>query len=163
MSALLIVPMESAHVEAAAALGRMCFSLPWSEAGFAAEIASERCVCLSALAEGQLAGFLCGGTVLDEAEVELLAVSPSFRRQGVASALLTRFLEACRERGIAVVHLEVRASNFGAAALYERFGFVRDGLRKNYYRRPPEDALLYSLRFGYSQRSPKGANLRLWG
>ncbi len=146
MSDLRIVPMESAHVEAAAELGRMCFSLPWSEAGFAAEIARERCICLSALAEGQLVGFLCGGTVLDEAEVELLAVAPSFRRRGAASAMLGRFLEACRERGIAAVHLEVRASNLGAAALYERFGFVRDGLRRNYYRRPPEDALLYSLR-----------------
>jgi len=155
MSALRIVPMESAHVEAAAELGRICFSLPWSEAGFAAEIASERCVCLTALAGGELAGFICGGTVLDEAEVELLAVSPPFRRQGAASALLSRFLEACRERKIAVVHLEVRASNAGAAALYERFGFVRDGVRKNYYRRPAEDAILYSLGMGGGLLPPK--------
>lgn len=138
--------MSREQLPAVAELGRQCFTLPWSEEGYRSLLDSPRAVCLTARAGDCLAGFLCGSALLDEAELELLAVSQDFRRQGIGSRLAEEFLSQCRLRGVELVRLEVRASNLSAARLYERLGFEQEGLRKNYYRRPPEDALLYLLR-----------------
>jgi len=69
-----------------------------------------------------------------------IAVDPAQRRQGVATALLEQMLErAGRE---ASYTLEVRPSNEGAIALYERFGFRTAGTRKRYYSDTGEDAMI---------------------
>lgn len=140
-----IALMKEEDVPAVAALSKRCFSLPWTEDGYRLEMRKPGSICLSAWVEEALAGFLCASSVLDEAELCLIATVPELRRQGIAGALMEPFLTLCREREIAVVHLEVRASNTAAAALYRRYGFQQDGLRKGYYRLPSEDAVLYSL------------------
>lgn len=145
-------PMEPACLPQVAELGRGCFTLPWSEAGYRSLLESSRGVCLTAWAGTELAGFLCGSVLLDEGELELLAVAEPFRRQGAARALTRSFLSQCASRGAELIRLEVRASNAGAARLYESLGFRQTGIRKNYYRLPPEDALLYIA--DLSQREP---------
>jgi [ribosomal protein S18]-alanine N-acetyltransferase len=71
--------------------------------------------------------------VLDEAEVHTIAVDPDHRRRGVGGVLLAGLLEALAAREVATVHLEVRADNDAALALYAAHGFVRVGLRPAYY------------------------------
>lgn len=90
-------------------------------------------------------GVLLARVVVDEAEILLLAVEPQARRRGIARLLLEAGLTAANGRGARSVFLEVAAGNTGAAALYEREGFVRSGRRPGYYRRPgqpPDDAIL---------------------
>ena len=74
-----------------------------------------------------------------------LAVLPEARRGGVGSALLREGLRILRERGCDSVFLEVRESNTAARALYTAFGFLPCGVRRHYYRNPPENACLYKL------------------
>lgn len=140
-----IVPMAQEHLASVEAIGRACFSLPWCVEGYWRELQKEGSICLAALEGEQVAGFLCAATVLDEGDIELVAVQPGQRRKGVARALLEELCCRCRERGIVCLHLEVRASNQAAIRLYESGGFSKDGCRKDYYRLPKEDALLYSL------------------
>jgi len=93
----------------------------------------------------ELRGFLIAGGVGDEWEIESLVVDPLFRRQGLGSCLVSDFMNAAREQGIRNVLLEVRESNEPARRLYEKIGFSIEGRRKDYYRNPNEDAILYRL------------------
>jgi len=71
-----------------------------------------------------------------------MAVHPKFRENGVGSILLTSLIDRCKDWGCNSLTLEVRSSNNAAKALYKKFGFLEEGLRKNYYRDNEEDALI---------------------
>lgn len=83
--------------------------------------------------DGTDAGFALARSVLDEAELLLLATRPSARRRGVAGALLRAVIDEARNRNVGRIHLEVRAGN-EAVQLYRREGFEKIGERPNYYR-----------------------------
>lgn len=89
----------------------------------------------------ELAGFLIGRLVRDQAEVLNLAVSRSRRREGVASELLQAALAEFRSAGAESVYLEVRESNAVGIAFYSKHGFAAVGRRKDYYRDPVETAV----------------------
>jgi ribosomal-protein-alanine acetyltransferase len=91
--------------------------------------------------DGQIGGFLLGRLAADQAELLNLAVLASQRRQGAGTALLAKAIQEWRPRGAKSVYLEVRESNTGAIAFYEKHGFAKTGLRKGYYRAPDESAL----------------------
>lgn len=94
---------------------------------------------------GSFAGILIGRVAADEFEVLNLAVAKARRRRGVATQLVEVALEDARIAGAREAYLEVRASNQGGIALYERLGFRVCGRRSNYYRDPIEDAILLVL------------------
>jgi ribosomal-protein-alanine N-acetyltransferase len=94
--------------------------------------------------ERHLVGFLVARRMADEMEILNLAVEEALRRRGVASSLLEAALAFGRVRGARRVFLEVRASNAGAIAFYERQGFALAGRRPGYYADPPEHALVLS-------------------
>lgn len=95
---------------------------------------------------GQVAGFVVYSRVLDEGSIHNVAVHPRLQRQGRGAILLSAALERLRAEGARRCQLELRASNAAARALYQAFGFVPDGERRNYYPRAGgrEDALLMS-------------------
>ncbi|MEE3457869.1 MAG: ribosomal protein S18-alanine N-acetyltransferase [Lachnospiraceae bacterium] len=80
-----------------------------------------------------------------EADILNITVRPEARRQGIATKLLGKIGELAEPRGVTVIHLEVRESNTPARTLYEKLGFTVDGIRKNYYERPRENAVLMTL------------------
>lgn len=92
-------------------------------------------------ADGQTRGFLVGRLAADQAELLNVAITSADRRHGAGTALLAKALEGWRFQGAKSVYLEVRESNTGAIAFYEKQGFARTGLRKGYYRSPDEAAL----------------------
>ena len=138
----MVTKMEPQHVPQVAALERLCFSDPWSEASVASELDNELSLWLVALEGERVAGYVGSQTVLGETDMMNLAVHPAFRRQGTAEALVTALVEALKGRGSQCLTLEVRDSNAPARALYEKLGFCQVGVRKNYYRNPKEDALI---------------------
>ena len=75
----------------------------------------------------------------DEAEMIKVAVAPSHQRQGAGARLIEKALGILADQGINKVALEVRASNRGARALYQKLGFAQVGLRIKYYQHPVED------------------------
>ena len=80
-----------------------------------------------------------------EADILNITVRPEARRQGIATQLLGKIGELAEPRGVTVIHLEVRESNTPARTLYGKLGFTVDGIRKNYYERPRENAVLMTL------------------
>ena len=143
-----IVPMTAAHLPQVAALENICFPAdPWSEALFREALDNPSAAILLAQGEGgALLGYAVLSTVLDEGNLDNIAVAPDCRRRGVADALLSALTAFGRAR-LACLMLEVRASNGPAIALYEKHGFQAVGRRKNYYTAPREDAVLMTLEF----------------
>src|SRR5262245_7593039 len=92
--------------------------------------------------DGRVVGFCSFWRVLDELHINNLAVLPDFRRRGAATALLAYVLSKGQALGARRATLEVRRSNDPARLLYERFGFTVAGLRRAYYSKPVEDALV---------------------
>jgi ribosomal-protein-alanine acetyltransferase len=93
--------------------------------------------------ESPLIAFLIANHVGAEWELENVVVEPASRRKGVGTKLVDDLLARARAALSEVVFLEVRESNQAARALYVKRGFELAGRRKGYYRKPPEDAILY--------------------
>lgn len=144
-----IVPMTAAHLPAVAALEKACFPAdPWSEGLFRDALDNPNTAILLAEGEdGAVLGYAVLSTVLDQGNLDNIAVARPARRNGVADALLSALAGFGREH-LACLMLEVRASNAPAIALYEKHGFAAAGRRKNYYDAPREDAILMTLEFG---------------
>jgi ribosomal-protein-alanine N-acetyltransferase len=92
----------------------------------------------------RVAGFCAFWLVLDQAHINNLAVLPELRGQGLGTQLLEAVIVEAAHLGAGLLTLEVRESNMPALRLYARSGFRRDGVRKNYYTNPVEDALILS-------------------
>ena len=124
-----------------------CFSSPWKESSFRDSLKNSNTVWrFFLIKDGDLpVGY--GGlySVIDEAFVTNIAVMPDFRRKGVASVILKNIISYCRKSNIKKIMLEVRVSNNAAVSLYRKFGFAVDGVSKNHYSAPAEDAFLMSL------------------
>ncbi len=101
---------------------------------------------LVAEASGErIVGYVVALDAADEGEILNLAVAPAMRRTGLGRALVHEILEVLSDRGVRQVYLEVRESNAPARALYAAHGFKEVGRRKQYYRRPVEDAIVLRL------------------
>ena len=122
------------------AIERRAFTTPWSLAMFVLELSKPSGVCLAAVVETELAGYLVCSRYDMVWHVMNVAVDPDRRRRGIATALIAALLERIGDD--AQVTLEVRRSNTGALALYERFGFRSAGVRPRYYADNGEDAVI---------------------
>lgn len=111
---------------------RQSNSHPWTERNFQDAFTSGN-LCLVAREHGQVCAFAIARMLLDEAELLLIAVTPSERRQGVAALLWNELSQRLATSGARLVHLEVRASNHVARSFYQSRGFAPVGVRKNYY------------------------------
>ena len=120
---------------------RRAFPTPWSLAMFVLELSKPAGVCLAAVdAEDRLVGYLVCSRFEDAWHLMNIAVDPERRRHGIGTGLLNELLAAVGPD--AQLTLEVRTSNAGAIALYERFGFRSEGVRRRYYQDNGEDALI---------------------
>jgi ribosomal protein S18 acetylase RimI-like enzyme len=127
------------EVPALAALVELVRVPGWSRDSLAGSLVDPASLALVARAPDPV-GFALARGAAQELEVLLVVVAPHARRRGIGRALVAALLAAA---GAQRAHLEVRASNRGAIALYERAGFVASGLRKRYYA-DAEDALTMS-------------------
>ena len=94
---------------------------------------------------GGVAAYCMFSAVLDEASLDRIAVRADMRRCGAAQMLIDNMINTCRDRGTAVINLEVRERNAAARGLYEKNGFNKVGVRKRYYADNGENAVLYTL------------------
>ncbi len=125
---------------------KLSYTNPWSKASFMYEITENPLATYLVAREGdKVIGYGGIWIVLDEAHITTLAVHPAYRRNGVGKSLLNALLDVAKNRKVRNIILEVRASNFPAQNLYQKFGFKPIGIRKKYYSRPEEDAIVMSL------------------
>lgn len=144
-----IVPMTAAHLDQVEEIEKSCFPDPWSRQIFADTLLDLQTTNLVAQTpDGTVLGYISFTAILDEADLNNLAVRPDCRRQGVASALLEALRRYGRARNLARLFLEVRPSNKNALMLYQKFGYTEVGRRKNYYLSPREDAIIMRSELG---------------
>lgn len=164
--------LTSADVEAVTAIERASFPAPWSEELFRCELGRTDRIWLVAAQKRAVLGYVGAALVGDEAHILNLAVEPTYRRRGLASALMRAIYERLIAEGVVRVTLEVRTSNAGAISLYESADLTRAGVRPKYYPETGEDAVIMwsgDLTAGSSQQrleslSAKGAEaLRMFG
>lgn len=137
-----ITAMKTEDIPAVTELEKQCFSQPWSAQVLEAELQNPNSIFLVAKQDEQLAGYVGMHRVLDEGYLFNVAADSSFRRQGVASALMKRLLDYAKETRLGFLTLEVREGNCPAIALYQKLGFGEVGRRKQFYANPVEDAVL---------------------
>src|SRR5262245_56028947 len=132
------------QIDAVLKIEEASFTNPWTRVMYLAELenAGVSYCFLAKAQDGTAVGFCSFWRVLDELHINNLAVLPEFRRQGVAMTLLTYVLRQGQALGARRATLEVRRSNDPARLLYERFGFSVAGIRRAYYTKPVEDALV---------------------
>jgi [ribosomal protein S18]-alanine N-acetyltransferase len=123
------------------AIERRAFPTPWSLAMFVLELSKPSGICLAALIEERLVGYLVCSRYDTVWHLMNVAVDDRLRRQGIATTLLERLFELA-DKPSEQYTLEVRTSNEDAIRLYERFGFRTAGRRRAYYHDNREDALI---------------------
>lgn len=138
----MIRPMRMSDIQGVAALEQRCFSVPWSEHSLRESLDNPDYLFLVADEDGYTAGY--GGMLLvaDEGDITNIAVDESYRGRGIATKLTERLLEEGRKRGVREFTLEVRVGNKAAVHVYEKLGFVSEGVRRHFYEKPVEDALI---------------------
>ena len=129
-------------VEGVLDIERVSFTTPWPASAFGLAVAAPEVLFLGAFDRQSLVGYIVAApTGRDGVLIANLAIEPAWRRRGAASALIEAVLDWSAVRGASFCRLDVRRSNETAIALYRRFGFETDGIEKNYYSHPREDAL----------------------
>ena len=137
-----IMPMAVKHIDDIAALEQECFSTPWSKQSLEEELTNEAAHFLTAVFDGRVIGYLGILEISGESDITNVAVSPAYRRLGVADKLLDTAVTEAKTRGDEWITLEVRESNKAAQALYQKHGFAPIGERISFYTKPVENAVL---------------------
>lgn len=139
-----IRPMEDRDISTVEQIEKSIFSFPWSAKSFADAANTPENVYLVCECTGEIAGYCGMWTVLGEGNITNIAVSPAYRRSGVAEALLKELERRARLKDVTIFFLEVRQSNEAAKRLYEKLGYSPIGVRKRFYEKPVEDAIVMS-------------------
>ena len=139
---LRIIPFEEKYIEAVCEIENVSLSDPWSKSAFCDFSDPIYAIYLALDSENTFCGYIVASFISPECEILNLAVSPAFRRKGVADSLLGFLFAEAKKRDCDTVLLDVRASNEPAISLYEKHGFYKVGVRKGYYTLPREDAVL---------------------
>lgn len=140
--------MRREDVAEVAELEKKIFPDAWSENAILETWKQRQTMLLIALEDRKIIGYLILYFVLEDGEIARIAVADEYRRKGVAGKMLRELALLCRENGVNRLMLDVRESNEPAKAFYARQGFEVDGIRKDYYTNPVENAVLMSVPLG---------------
>ena len=136
--------LTAAYLGEVAELEAVCFADPWSEKALQLLVddGAYGAVCL---VNGRVVAY--GGVLWApfEGQITNIATHPDARRQGMGAAILEHLIGEAKARCCEQLSLEARVSNLPAIALYERYGFVKMGLRRGFYKHPTEDAYVMCL------------------
>lgn len=134
---------EEGDVHEVAELDKLCFAMPWSEESFRQEFTeNERALYIVAEIGGRIVGYAGMWVILDEGHITNVCVHPDYRKRHIGEGILRVLIAAGAQVGVERTTLEVRKSNAPAIALYEKLGFVQEGVRKGYYENNNEDAII---------------------
>lgn len=140
---------ESSDLDDIYELDVQTFAMPWSKEALSYDILeNDNAFVIVAEYEGEFAGYADIWTVLDEADLNSIAVRVDFRRKGIGDAIMLTMTEMLSANGVATINLEVRVSNMSAIKLYKKYGFNECGVRPGYYLDNGEDALIMKRETG---------------
>ena len=139
---VIIKPLTEEYVDQVCVLEEEAFSMPWHKESFLEMIANENACYLVALVGDEVVASCGLRHIVGEGEITNVVTKSTMRGKGVGRQILLRLLEEGSKMGAEAFTLEVRVSNAPAIHLYESLGFVSEGVRKNFYEEPTEDALI---------------------
>lgn len=144
-------PMRWWDIEAVALIDSEVFGqTAWSVSAFWSELAgvpTSRRYVVGVDDDGRIVGYAGAAFGPDDADVQTIAVAPSFQRGGLGRRMMTALIDEATERECGQLFLEVRADNDAAIALYRHLGFEQISVRSSYYA-PGIDAVIMRLRLG---------------
>lgn len=138
--------LKPEYVPQVAEIENQSFSLPWSEEAFYGELDNPLATYVVAVEEKHVLGFAGVHIIAGEGYITNIAVSENARRCGIGQMMLEKLTCICKSK-CTFLTLEVRASNAPAISLYEKLGFENLGIRKGFYEKPVEDAVIMTLTF----------------
>ena len=142
--------MTENDIPRAAEMERMIFTDPWSEKVYRETFKLEGVEYVAATDEtddGEVIVGVAGvRNIVGTGEITNVMALPGYRRQGIAKRMIADLIERGRRLGAEEFTLEVRVSNKTAINVYEKLGFVGEGIRPKFYRNPEEDALIMWMR-----------------
>lgn len=145
MNQVHIRDMQDQDISYVARIDEICFSTPWSETSLLNELQKPVVIARIATMDNSVVGYIFAEHLLDEGQILKLAVHPDYRKMKIATLLLENIIEELRSRFCRAAYLEVRASESAAQRLYKNCGFKVSGIRKGYYTKPNENALIMLL------------------
>jgi ribosomal-protein-alanine N-acetyltransferase len=143
---LFVLEMDDRHINDVLEIENACFSHPWTKQNII-DAKNNHTHFFVYEVNGKAAGYVGISVILDEGYITNIAVLPEFRKKGIATALLNKLDDFAKTNKLCFISLEVRISNENAISLYEKFGYKKEGCRKNFYDTPKEDALILTKRF----------------
>ncbi len=144
MSKVNIRPMNINDTLQVYNIEKTIFSLAWSQKSFMEACQKPENIYLVALIESQVVGYCGMWTVMEEGNITNMAVACPYRKNGIAFLLMKEMERIAVQKGITAFFLEVRESNVNAIKLYEKMGYKSIGIRKNFYEKPVENAIIMS-------------------
>lgn len=138
--------MKEEDIDAVLDISSLSFAISWSKDSYIQELTNPIARYLVAKINNKVVAFVGTWIILDEAHITNIAVHPNYRKQEIASKLLIKFLDYCRNQGCKAFTLEVRSGNKAAQALYKKHNFKEEGIRKGYYEDNKEDAIIMWLK-----------------
>lgn len=138
--------MQQDDVAEIAEIEKENFHIPWSEKSLLKEITNENSIFIVAEYDGRIAGYAGLYLIGEEGDITNVVVSSICRRKGIATAIMQYLIDKAKTVGIREMTLEVRKGNVAAIQLYEKCGFVSEGIRPGFYDFPKEDAFIMWLR-----------------
>ena len=143
MSDIIIREMVEEDIDEVLAIEKKSFSTPWTKEAFVMEITKNTLAkYIVAEREGKIVGYGGIWLIVDEGHVTNIAVDPDFRGYGIGNYLVEGLIDICKKRDILAMTLEVRVSNNVARNLYNKYGFIDNGIRPKYYSDTGEDAII---------------------
>lgn len=119
-----------------------CFSMPWSFDGIKTELNNDKAHFFVAKDGDKVIGYIGSYIIFDECTIANVAITKKYRNKGVASNLIDCLITQASNYDVSYILLEVRKSNKSAISLYNKFMFEEQGIRKNFYQHPVEDAII---------------------
>lgn len=134
--------MCEADLPQVAEIEKQIFSIPWSKKAFQDSMESENTIYIVAKEQEKVLGYAGMYVSFEEGNITNVAVDINARRRSIGRSLIVDILNKGEEEGVTDVFLEVRETNYAAISLYEKIGFQEAGIRKNFYEKPTENAVV---------------------
>ncbi|MBE5962390.1 MAG: ribosomal-protein-alanine N-acetyltransferase [Lachnospiraceae bacterium] len=139
---MVIRRMEERDLSSVVEIENDTFSDPWSYESFRKEAALVNNIYLVVEKEGQIVGYCGLWGIAGEGQITNVAVKQTCRNQRIGEKMMEALLDEGRKAGLTAFTLEVRVGNLFARKLYQKLGFREEGIRKNFYSHPTEDAVI---------------------
>lgn len=137
-----IIEFTDKYIDDVTEISKLNFKIPWSRDSIEKELKNPFSKYVLAKVDNKIIGFGGMWLIVDEGHITNIAVNTNFRGIGIGSAILSSLVSICKQCNGVAMTLEVRSSNAAAQALYSKFEFKNEGVRKKYYSDNGEDAII---------------------